>query len=93
MTAKLKVGAAAKAAFGDIYEVAGGVGSERRWRSAIDGGGNNAANVDFRIGITGVDPDERGGEGVYTVKGELVDDSTLDALGLWTITNDIAALV
>lgn len=92
VTAKLKVGAAAKAAFGDIYEVAGGVGSERRWRIAIDGGGNNAATLDFRIGITGVDPDERGGEGVYTVKGELVDDSTLDALNVWGITNDTAAL-
>ena len=93
VTAKIRVGAAAKAAFGDIYEVAGAVGSERRWRIAIDGGGNNAATLDFRIGITGVDPDEREGEGVYSVKGELVDDSTLDALATWGITNDISALV
>lgn len=92
VTAKVKVGTTAKSDFLDIYNVSGGVGSERRWRIAIDGGGNNAATLDFRIGITAVDPDERSGEGVYTVKGELVDDSTIDGLALWTITNDISAL-
>ena len=93
VTAQIKVGASAKTDLHDIYNVAGGVGTERRWRIAIDGGGTNAATLDFRLGITGVDPGERTGEGIYAVTGELVDDSTLDGLAAWTITNGIAALV
>lgn len=90
---KVKVGATALSDFHDIYLVAGGVGTERRHRITIDGGGNNTATLDYRVGITKVDPDERSGEGVYLVEGELVDDSTLDALATFAITNDVAALV
>ncbi len=90
--AKVKVGSTAQTDFHDIYNVAGGVGTERRWRISVDGGGNMAATLDFRIGINNVEPDERTGEGVYLVEGELVDDSTLDALATWGITNDTAAL-
>lgn len=89
---KVKVGSTAKTDFHDVYLVAGGVGTERRYRLSIDGGGNNAATLDFRGGITNVEPAERSGEGVYMVEGELVDDSTLDALATWAITNDIDAL-
>ena len=91
-TAKIKVGATSKTDFHDIYLTAGGVGSERRWRVAVDGAGNNAATLDLRVGITNVEPDERSGEGVYTVEAELVDDSTLDAPATWSITNDVSAL-
>lgn len=89
---KIKVGATAKSDFLDIYLVSGGVGTERRHRISVDGGGNNAADLDYRIGITKVDPDERSGEGVYLVEGELVDDSTLDALATIAVTNDIATI-
>jgi len=92
-TAKVKVGATSLSDFHDIYLTAGGIGSERRWRVAIDGAGNNAATLDLRPGITNVEPDERSGEGVYLVEAELVDDSTLDALATFATTNDISALV
>lgn len=93
VTAKVKVGATAKTDFLDVYNVAGGVASERRWRVEADGNGNHVSDVDLRVGITGVQPDERAGEGVYGVTGELVYDATLDALATWTLVNDVAALV
>ena len=93
VTAKIKVGATSLTDFHDIYLTAGGIGSERRWRIRCDGSGNNVADLDLRVGITKVEPDERSGEGVYTVEAELIDDSTLDALATLSITNDIAALV
>jgi hypothetical protein len=92
VTAKVKVGATAKSDFHDIYLTAGGIGSERRWRIAVDGQGNSATTLDHRIGITNVEPDERSGEGVYLIEGELVDDSTLDALATLAVTNDSSTL-
>lgn len=92
VTAKVKVGTTSKSDIHDAWNSAGVALGEKRWRIDIDGAGNNAATLDFRLGILAVPVGERDGERVYELSGETVYDSTLGALAAFTITNDIAAL-
>jgi hypothetical protein len=76
----------------DIFEVAGSIPTERRWRVAIDGTGNNLATIDARVKFNAVDIGEHEGERLYAIKdGDFIYDSTLASHGTITVTNDIAA--
>lgn len=87
VTAKIRIGASSKTNIHDIWNVAGGALTERRWRITVDGAGDNVANLDLRLGFTALPIGERDGERVYEVTGQIVDDSTLGAPAQWTIVN------
>jgi hypothetical protein len=99
-TAKGEVGFDALVAFGataktdtvDIYNVAGDVMTDRRWRITIDGSGNNLATLDFRCRFTATDVGIDNGERLYAVNGVFVYDSTLASRAMWITTNDIATI-
>ena len=77
--AQLKESATTVAEF-DIFNVAGGLPTDRRWRVAIDGSGNNSMTVDARVRYTAfnVEP-EVDGERLFHVTGYAVYDSTLSS--------------
>ena len=76
----------------DIFEVAGGLPTERRWRLAIDGSGNNVCTIDARVRFTAVNIGDHEGERLYAVNGVFVYDATLASHGTITLTNDISAI-
>jgi hypothetical protein len=89
--AKVAISTTSKSDFHDIWNAAAPASlGERRWRLAVIGTGTKAINLDFRIGIMAVPYDESDGERLFKVTGELVDDSTLNALAQATIVNGLA---
>lgn len=92
VTFKVKISASSKTALHDAWNSSGAALGEKRCRVAIDGSGNNAALLDFRMGLTAVPVGERDGERVYECTGKLVRDATLSAPAKWSITNDVATL-
>ncbi len=88
--AMLKISATTKSNVLDIWNSAGGALGERRWRITAAGSGTKALTLDFRTGFTEVGIDDRDGERVYAVSGELVDDDTLTGPIQATIVNSIA---
>jgi hypothetical protein len=89
--AKVAVSATSKSDFHDIWDAAAPASlGERRWRIQAIGTGTKVVTLDFRVGIMAVPYDEADGERLFKVTGELVDDATLNALAMATITNSIA---
>lgn len=88
--AMLKVSATTKTNVLDIWNASGGALGERRWRISAAGSGTKALNLDFRTGFTQVGIDDRDGERVYAVSGELIDDDTLASMITATIVNNVA---
>ena len=76
----------------DIFEVAGSIPTEQRWRLTIDGSGNNSCFIDARVRFRAVNIGDRDGERVYAVQGVWVYDSTLGSRGTITLTNDTASV-
>lgn len=77
----------------DIFDVAGSVPTERRWRITVDGSGVNAMTIDLRPRFTRVDRGEHEGEILYAVEFEGVYDSILASRVTATLTNAVAAHV
>ena len=48
--------------------------------------------IDMRVAIMAVPLDDVDGERIFKVTGEFVDDATLTAPVVWTVTNSIATL-
>jgi hypothetical protein len=92
VTAKIKISATADTDIWDTWDNGIPAITERRWRLSVDGSGTNAADLDLRLGITGIPLGERDGERVYEVNGKGVYDSTLLGACAWTVTNGIADL-
>lgn len=88
----VKVSATAKTNLHDIWNSSGGSLGERRWRVEAVGSGTKVLRSDFRAAIFAVGIDDRDGERVYAVTGEMVDDSTLGGMNTITIINTMAAL-
>ncbi len=86
------ISATAKTDIHDIYNVAGSVASERRWRLTIGGTGTNSMTIDARVRFRSADVGEHEGERLYAVSGVWVYDSTLAARGKFTLANSIATL-
>jgi hypothetical protein len=63
----------------DIFDVSGGLATERRWRIKCSGSGTKTFTIDHRVGFTQVttDPDGRDGEYLLNVEGNVIYDSTL----------------
>lgn len=90
--ALIGISATAKTDIHDVYNVSGGLASERRWRLTIDGAGDNALTIDFRCRFRSVNVGEHEGERLYAVSGVWVYDSTLGGRGTFTLTNAISAI-
>ena len=91
--AKLAISATSKSDFHDIWNATSPAPlGERRWRIKVIGTGTKVMTIDARVGITAVPTDDVDGERIFKVGGEFVDDSTLGAPLVWTITNAIATL-
>ena len=90
--ALVAIGSTASTDTHDIFNVSGSVLTERRWRIAIDGSGNNTMTLDGRVRFRTVDRGEHEGQALYAIAGSYVYDATL-AGRLQTITiNDIATI-
>jgi hypothetical protein len=76
----------------DIYEVAGSVPTERRWRLTVDGSGDNSLIIDFRCRFRAVNVGEHENERLYSVSGVWVYDSTLGGRGKFTLANAVATI-
>jgi hypothetical protein len=90
--AMVKISSTAKSDFHDIWNSSGGSLGERRWRVEAVGSGTKKLQLDLRAAIFAVGIDDRDGERVYAVTGEMVDDSTLNGPTQTIVTNSMATL-
>jgi hypothetical protein len=90
--ALIKIGSTAKTDIEDIFDVSGGLPTEKRWRITIDGSGNNSCTIDFRTRYRAVDLGDHEGERLYLVRGVWVRDATLGSRGTITLINDVASV-
>lgn len=88
--ALIAIGATSKSDILDIYDNAGSVQTERRWRIAVTGTGSNSLTIDGRVRFNTVNVENSDGERLYTVNGRFVYDSTLAGRAKFTLVNQIA---
>jgi hypothetical protein len=75
--AAVKIASSAKTNTHDIYNTAGSVVQERRWRIAINGAGTNNLTTDARVRFRTVGRGEHEGQALYAIEGSMVYDATL----------------
>lgn len=90
--AMVKINASSKSDLHDIWNSSGGSLGERRWRIEAVGSGTKKLQIDQRAAIFAVGIDDRDGERVYAVSGEMVDDDTLTGPSQIIVTNSMATL-
>lgn len=91
--ALIAIASGAKSSLIDIYEVAGEVQTERRWRVTIGSSvASTSATLDARVKFNSVNVGTDGGERLYAVNGKFVYDPTLVSRAQW-ITNNIVATI
>lgn len=90
--ALIGISATSKTDVQDVYEVAGDVPTERRWRIGVAGSGVNNQYLDFRTRFTAVDVGNHEGERLYAVHGLWVKDSTLAGRAKFTLANAVATI-
>lgn len=76
----------------DIYNVAGSVATERRWRIKATGSGVNTFTIDARVRFRAVNVGEHENERLYAVEGVFVKDSTLGGRAQFITTNAVATI-
>lgn len=87
--ALIKVGSTAKSDIHDIFNAAGAVAGERRWRVSATGSGSKVFRTDLRVRFDSVKREERDGESAYAVTGHAVYDSTLSSALQAVVINTI----
>jgi hypothetical protein len=90
--ALIGISATAKTDILDIYNVSGGLATERRWRITVTGSGVNTLTIDARVRFRAVDVGEHEDERLYAVNGVWVYDSTLGGRGKFTLTNAVSTI-
>jgi hypothetical protein len=90
--ALIGISATSKTDILDIYEVAGDLVTERRWRLAVAGTGVNSLYIDFRCRFTTVNLGEHEDEHLYAVNGVWINDSTLGGRGRFTLANAVSTI-
>ena len=90
--AMVAIGSTADTDIHDIFNAAGSVAQERRWRTKINGSGTKVITFDFRPRFTGLPLEDNDGEIVYSVEADCVYDATLGTDVQATITNSVASL-
>lgn len=91
-TFKLKVASTTKAAIYDEWENGSPFSDDIRVRIHVPGSGTKYMDIDFAFGMTAIPVGTRGGERVYEVTGQLLDEEDLDAMGQITIKNGVTSL-
>ena len=91
-TALVGISSASKTALIDVYEAAGSVAQEQRWRLDCDGSGVNDFKVDARVSFRAINVGSHEGERLYEVNGVWVYDATLLGRGKFTVTNAVATI-
>lgn len=76
----------------DIFEAAGSVAQEQRWRTTIDGSGDNVMHIDRRASFRAVNIGDHEGERLYAYTAEWVYDATLGGRGQFTLVNTVATV-
>jgi len=74
-----------------IYDVAGSVPTERRWR-LVTTVGSQSLTIDGKVLITKCDRDDADGERLYAVSGKYVYDATLGGRMKLTLVNTVATI-
>lgn len=91
-TGKLRISSASKSRVYDEWENGSPFTDDVRVRINIPGSSGKVCNIDFALGMTAVPVGTRGGERVYEVTGQLLDEEELDAMAQISLTNGVAAL-
>lgn len=92
ITAMVAIGSTADTDIHDIFNAAGSVSQERRWRVKVNGSGTKVITFDFRPRFTEVPVEDNDGEHVYSPTAELVYDSTLGSDVQVGIVNAVASI-
>jgi hypothetical protein len=90
--ALIGISSATKVATWDVFNVAGSVATERRWRIACTGSGVNTFKIDGRVRFRAVPVGEHENERLYAVSGVYVKDSTLGGRAQFITTNAVATI-
>jgi hypothetical protein len=90
--ALIGINATSKTNIHDIFNVAGALPTERRWRLTCSGSGVNSFKIDFRARFTTVNIGDSDGERLYAVHGVWVYDSTLGGRGQFILNNAVATI-
>lgn len=90
--ALIGISSTAKSDIHDIYNVSGGLATERRWRILCTGTGDNTFTIDARVRFHSVNVGDHENERLYAVNGVFVYDSTLASRGKFTLTNAVATI-
>ena len=89
--ALVKVSSTSKTNIHDIYNAAGAVAAERRWRVSAAGSGSNVFRLDHRVRFDTVKREDVDGEACYRVNAHTVYDSTLASSLQAVLINTISA--
>lgn len=90
--ALIGISATSKTDILDVYETAGSVAVERRWRVDVAGSGVNDLKIDARVRFRAVNVGNHENERLYALHGVWVYDSTLVGRGKFTLANAVATL-
>lgn len=90
--AMVAIGTTADTDIHDIFNAAGTVAQERRWRTKINGSGTKVITFDFRPRFTALPLEDNDGEHVYSVEADLIYDSTNASDIKATIVNAVASI-
>jgi hypothetical protein len=90
--ALIGISATTKTDIHDVYNVTGGLATERRWRLVCTGSGVNTFTIDFRCRFRSVNVGEHENEHLYAVSGVWVYDSALGGRGKFTLANAVATI-
>ena len=90
--ALIGISATSKTDIHDIFNVAGSIPTERRWRLTCSGTSPNSLTIDFRCRFRAVNLGDHEDEHLYAVNGVWVKDSTLGGRGTFTLANAVATI-
>lgn len=90
--AMVAINATTKSDILDIYDNAGNVVTERRWRIQVSGTGSQSLTIDGRVRFRTIDRGDHENERLYQVKGVFVKDSALAGRAKFTLVNAVGSV-
>lgn len=91
--ALIGIASGAKTSLIDVYNVAGDIQTDRRFRITVTSSlANHSVTLDFRARFNAVDVGIDDGERLYALNGSFVYDSTLASRAMWITTNTVATI-
>jgi hypothetical protein len=92
VTMKIRITSTSKSRVYDEWENGSPFSDDLRVRIDVPGSGSKQMYLDFALGMTAIPVGTRGGERVYEVTGQILDEEDLDAPAQITLENGISAL-